>query len=184
MTQQVAHSHQRVIVLHAGMPSGYGWCELGPDALATSTKTSSSPADLPFAERCGTLTTMSPEPATAIAALTVDCSDAKAMVLFYRDAFGGSPDPDFPNLDCVRVDGLLILFREVDGWARPDWPGANIQMHLEICVDDLQQAEARLVSLGAGKPEEQGPTDPGLIVLTDPAGHPFCIFERPTPSTS
>jgi predicted enzyme related to lactoylglutathione lyase len=116
-------------------------------------------------------------------ALTVDCSDGKAMVQFYSDAFGGSADPDFPNLDCVRVDGLLILFRELDGWTRPIWPGSNVQMHLEIYVDDLHQAEARLVSLGAGKPAEQDPTDPGLVVLTDPAGHPFCIFERSTPGS-
>ena len=127
---------------------------------------------------------MSPEPATAIAALTVDCSDAKTMVLFYRKAYGGSHEPDFPHLDCVRVDGLLIIFRELDGWVRPDWPGPRVQMHLEIYVDDLQQAEARLVSLGAGKPADQDPIDPGLIVLTDPAGHPFCRSERPTPTTS
>ena len=124
---------------------------------------------------------MSPPPAAAIAALTVDCSDAKAMVRFYRDAFGGHADPDFPHLDCVRVDGLLMLFRELDGWDRPTWPGSNLQMHLEVYVDDLQEAEARLRSLGAGRPAEQDPADPGLVVLTDPAGHPFCIFERPGP---
>jgi catechol 2,3-dioxygenase-like lactoylglutathione lyase family enzyme len=127
------------------------------------------------------LSVMPARAATAIAALTVDCTDAKAMVQFYRDAFGGRADPDFPNLDCVRVDGLLILFRELDGWTRPTWPGSDIQMHLEIYVDNLRQAEARLVGLGAGRPAEQDPSDPDLVVLTDPAGHPFCIFERSTP---
>lgn len=126
---------------------------------------------------------MSTLPATAIAALTVDCSDAKAMVMFYKEAFGGRADPDFPHLDCVRVDGLLMLFRELDGWVPPTWPGSNLQMHLEVYVDDLEQAETRLLSLGAGKPTEQDPADPGLVVLTDPAGHPFCIFERPTPQS-
>lgn len=123
---------------------------------------------------------MPPQPATAIAALTVDCSDAKAMVRFYEEAFGGSADPDFPNLDCIRVDGLLILFRELDGWTRPTWPGSNIQMHLEIYVDDLHQAEVRLVELGASRPVAQDSANPELVVLTDPAGHPFCIFERST----
>jgi hypothetical protein len=47
-----------------------------------------------------TLAVMPAQPATAIAALTVDCSDAKAMVQFYRDAFGGRTDPDLSNLDC------------------------------------------------------------------------------------
>ena len=54
-------------------------------------------------------------------------------------------------------------------------------MHLEIAVEDGQLATARLVELGAGRPSEQDPTNPGLIVLTDPAGHPFCIFNSPTP---
>lgn len=127
-----------------------------------------------------TLLLMSRHPATAIAALTVDCDDAKAMVQFYTDAFGGSADPDFPHLDCVRIDGLLVLFRELDGWARPIWPGSSIQMHLEIYVDDLQESEARLLGLGASKPAAQNPADPDLVILIDPAGHPFCIFERPT----
>jgi len=126
---------------------------------------------------------MSPHPTTTIGALTIDCSDAKPMVRFYKDAFGGTPDPDFPDLDCVRVDGLLILFRELPGWTQPAWPGPQMQMHLEIYVDDLTRAEARLVELGAGRPAMQNRADLGLVVLTDPAGHPFCIFERPTPSS-
>lgn len=123
---------------------------------------------------------MSTLPTTAIAALTVDCSDAKAMVTFYKEGFGGRADADFSHLDRVRVDGLLMLFRELDGWNPPTWPGSNLQMHLEVYVDDLKQAEARLLSLGACNPAEQDSADPGLVVLTDPAGHPFCIFERPT----
>jgi hypothetical protein len=77
--------------------------------------------------------------------LTVDCDDAKAMVQFYSHAFGGIAEPDFPHLDCVRVESLLILFRELDGWSRPIWPGSDMQMHFEIYVDDLRRSEARLI---------------------------------------
>lgn len=55
-------------------------------------------------------------------------------------------------------------------------------MHLEVYVDDLEQAAARLVALGATRPDAQDPDDAALVVLLDPAGHPFCIFERPTPA--
>jgi len=62
-----------------------------------------------------------------------------------------------------------------------------MQMHLEVYVDDLQRSEARLVALGASKPVAQDAADPGLVVLADPAGHPFCIFfcifEGPTPQS-
>ena len=53
-------------------------------------------------------------------------------------------------------------------------------MHLEVYVDDLARQEQRLLSCGATKPDEQNEDDPTLIVLLDPAGHPFCTFKRPT----
>lgn len=74
---------------------------------------------------------------TLIGGLTIDCDDAAAMVAFYAEAFGGVPDPAFPRTPCVRVDGLLLVFRENPDRAQPAWPGS------------------------------------------DPAGHPFCIFEWP-----
>jgi len=105
---------------------------------------------------------MSQPATTGIAALTIDCDDAAAVARFYTDAFGGRADPDSPQLDCVRVDGLLVLFRELDGWTRPPWPGPNIQLHLEVHVDDLQRSEARMLALGATKPQPQDLSDPGL----------------------
>jgi hypothetical protein len=56
-----------------------------------------------------------------------------------------------------------------------------MQIHFEILVNvgELSTQEARLISLGATKSPHQDPNDPGLIVMLDPAGHPFCIFENP-----
>ena len=118
-------------------------------------------------------------PPTAIGALNVDCDDAKGMVAFYTAAFGGMVEPAFPHVDCVRVDGLLLVFRENPDRRRPAWPGSDMQMHFEIYVNDLRQQESRLLALGATRPPVQDETDPTFTVLLDPAGHPFCIFERP-----
>ncbi len=41
-------------------------------------------------------------------------------------------------------------------------------------MDDLEAAEARLIALGATKPEPQPQPDRWRVLL-DPAGHPFCI---------
>lgn len=64
----------------------------------------------------------------------------------------------------------------------PTWPGSDMQMHFEIYVDDLARQEQRLLDCGATKPGHQDPDDPSLVVLLDPAGHPFCIFEHPVPA--
>jgi hypothetical protein len=106
------------------------------------------------------------------------------MVSFYAAAFAAAPDPAFPGTDCVRVEGLLLVFREIPDRVRPAWPGADMQMHLEVYVDDLRRQESRLVVLGATKPVVQDESDPTFTVLLDPAGHPFCIFERPTPTST
>ncbi|UAL71172.1 hypothetical protein K7396_00775 [Streptomyces angustmyceticus] len=48
------------------------------------------------------------------------------------------------------------------------------QAHLDFAVDDLDEAEALLLGLGAVKPEHQPGGDRWRVFL-DPAGHPFCL---------
>jgi hypothetical protein len=47
-------------------------------------------------------------------------------------------------------------------------------MHLDLAVDDLGQAETEALRLGAVRAADQ-PAPDRYIVLTDPAGHPFCL---------
>jgi predicted enzyme related to lactoylglutathione lyase len=113
-----------------------------------------------------------------LTAITLDCADPRALAAFYQQAMGlelhpGSGD-DFAGL--TREDGLFIGFQRVDGYQAPSWPdqGAPQQLHLDFAVDDLDQAEALLLDLGAAKPPFQ-PGGARWRVLTDPAGHPFCL---------
>lgn len=49
-------------------------------------------------------------------------------------------------------------------------------MHLDIMVDDVAEASAAVVALGAVPLR----TEPGSSrVFADPAGHPFCLIPRP-----
>lgn len=114
-----------------------------------------------------------------IGAITIDCDDAAAMRSFYKEALGGADIPGFDQ--SIRVGGMPLNFRELEDWVRPTWPGGDMQIHFEflVPVGQLEQQEARLISLGAEKSPHQDPEDPGLIVFLDPAGHPFCLFEDP-----
>ncbi|MGW0995581.1 VOC family protein [Streptomyces sp. NPDC002523] len=108
---------------------------------------------------------------------TLDCADPLALAAFYQQAMGlelhPKSDADFAGLN--HEDGLFIGFQRVDDHQAPRWPDQTVpqQLHLDFTVDDLDEAEARLLELGAGKPEHQ-PND-RWRVLTDPAGHLFCL---------
>jgi hypothetical protein len=45
-------------------------------------------------------------------------------------------------------------------------------MHLDIAVDDIEQAEKYALSLGAVRLPGGGAT---FRVYSDPSGHPFCL---------
>ncbi|MFD6876191.1 MULTISPECIES: VOC family protein [unclassified Streptomyces] len=111
-------------------------------------------------------------------AITLDCPDPQALAAFYEQAIGLEPHPasdaDFAGLNGEA--GLFIGFQRVaDHRAprRPD-PTAPQQIHLDFAVEDLDEAEARLIELGASRPAHQ-PDEDRWRVLTDPAGHPFCL---------
>ncbi|MFH9571951.1 VOC family protein [Streptomyces sp. NPDC017230] len=114
-----------------------------------------------------------------LAAITLDCPDPSTLAAFYQQATGlelhPNTDADFAGLN--REDGLFIGFQRVDDYRAPVWPGQSVPQQLHLCfyVADLDEAEARLLELGAGKPDHQPHEAARARVLTDPAGHPFCI---------
>lgn len=70
-----------------------------------------------------------------------------------------------------------ITFQRNPDYEPPVWPAepsAQQQMaHLDLAVDDLEQAVRHAISCGATIAEEQ--FSDGWRVMFDPAGHPFCL---------
>lgn len=56
----------------------------------------------------------------------------------------------------------------------PGWPGGDPpqQMHLDIAVEDIEQAEEQTLRLGAKRLPGGGAT---FRIYSDPSGHPFCL---------
>ncbi|MET9451616.1 VOC family protein [Streptomyces cinerochromogenes] len=125
-----------------------------------------------------TTETTSTTPAFRYAAVTFDCADPVELSRFYGEMFGLSvaySSDDFVFL--AGKDGAAGLgFNRLADYRRPTWPdpAQEKQAHIEVGVDDLDAAEARLLTLGATKPESQPQPDRWRVLL-DPAGHPFCI---------
>ncbi|MEU7023719.1 VOC family protein [Streptomyces sp. NPDC046203] len=117
-----------------------------------------------------------------LSAITLDCSDPLALADFYHRATGLPLHPrnhaEFAGV-VQPAGGLLLGFQRVDGYRAPVWPGQDVpqQLHLDFDVDDLASAETRLVALGAVRAAHQ-PDPERFLVLTDPAGHPFCLSPR------
>lgn len=113
-----------------------------------------------------------------LCAVTLDCADPVALAGFYEQATGLAPvdgsDDDFAGLRAPN--GFFLGFQRVPGYRGPQWPGQDQpqQSHLDFEVDDPDLAEEALLLLGASRPQDQS-DDPRWRVLTDPAGHPFCI---------
>jgi len=110
----------------------------------------------------------------SISTIIFDCADPAALAEFYRKATGweiSSADDEFMYLH--NGGPIQLAFQRVPDFRAPAWPDAGKQAHLDLKVADVERAVAALVAAGAGRPEFQ-PGD-GWVVLTDPAGHPFCV---------
>ena len=113
-------------------------------------------------------------PAT-LAMVTIDCADPAAEAAFWAAALGWQNSYSDENYGMVTKGDQRIGFGRVEGWKAPGWPNTSgtKQFHLDLAVDDLAEAEAKLLELGATKPSEQPSED--WVVLRDPDGHPFCL---------
>ena len=113
--------------------------------------------------------------------LMIDCANAKLSRDFYADLFGWEKFVAY-NCPAVKtVDGMTILFSEIDiPYAPPVWPEEpgkqQKQMHLDIVVDDLPSAVENAIRLGAAKAAEQ--YGDYYVTILDPEGRPFCICNR------
>ena len=119
---------------------------------------------------------MSAKTPATLAMVTVDCADPGAEAAFWAAALGGEVAYSDDNYGMVSHGGGQRLgFGKVEGWKAPGWPNTSgtKQFHLDLAVDDLAEAEAALLELGASKPPEQPSED--WVVLRDPDGHPFCL---------
>ncbi len=117
-------------------------------------------------------------PAVRLLSVDFDCPDPAELARFYGEAL------DLPVM--YSSDDFVLLGRDgspglgfvrLAGYQRPTWPDPSRekQAHLELGVDDLDAAQARMLALGAVEPPGAQPHPDERRVLLDPAGHPFCI---------
>ena len=118
-----------------------------------------------------------------------DAADMGAESSFWAGVLGGTVDAE-DDWHTVIVDGApRIGVQLAPNHTPPDWPDGTPQqqIHLDLWVEDFQEAHERVMSLGAKvlKPaadvdtpvsrDTDAPHTDNFQVYADPAGHPFCL---------
>ena len=113
--------------------------------------------------------------------VAIDCPDPALLGNFYAELLGWNLSVDegggWADLVSPENPKLLFAFQQVEGFRAPEWPGQDHpqQMHVDVSVDDLDEAEAAVIALGATKHAHQPSERGSFRVYLDPAGHPFCL---------
>ncbi len=111
-----------------------------------------------------------------LGAISLDCADPGPLSAFWADLLGGEIIVTTDDIGVVKLDHVLLTAMRVEDYVAPTWPAGAVpkQLHIDLEVDDLADAEHRAVSLGAVRAQTQ-PEPESHLVLFDPAGHPFCL---------
>ncbi|WP_449061243.1 VOC family protein [Planomonospora algeriensis] len=112
-------------------------------------------------------------------AVVLDCPDPNRLADFYSALL----DWKITTVedDWVTISGAgeseRISFQKAPDHRPPDWPdpARPQQLHLDLTVDDPDEAEAAALALGAVKHTHQPDESGSFRVYLDPAGHPFCL---------
>jgi len=109
-------------------------------------------------------------------ALTIDCADPLELARFWGAVFGTEIDSTLGEahyVDLLPVPGVPVLrFQRV-----PDHKATKNRLHLDLLVEDLDEACGRVEALGGRRALEQPISEYGWswIVMEDPEGNEFCL---------
>jgi catechol-2,3-dioxygenase len=107
--------------------------------------------------------------------VVIDCPYPRALAEFYTELLGLKVLSDAE--DWVTIGdgvGTRLAFQQAPDLREPRWPDPERpqQFHLDVRVDDVDDAERRALVLGAIRLPGEGQD---FRVYADPAGHPFCL---------
>jgi catechol 2,3-dioxygenase-like lactoylglutathione lyase family enzyme len=109
--------------------------------------------------------------------IVIDTPDPAAAAAFYSELLGLPVTYTSQDFVVVAADDTTsgVAFQLAPDHQPPRWPDPTRpqQVHLDVMVDDVEQADARVLALGAEA------LDRANHVYADPYGHPFCLIRRP-----
>ena len=120
-----------------------------------------------------------------LAWIIVDCSDPALLAAFWSQVLGvevgeALEDPvQYQPLAPVTPNGPQLIFQRV-----PESKQGKNRLHLDVRVEDIDAAAARIEALGGYQHPGADFSEDGFSwrVMADPEGNAFCLITTPTPS--
>lgn len=117
------------------------------------------------------------DPVASFDAITIDCAEPLGLARFWAAVFGTGIGPslgDGPHyVDLLPVPGVPVLrFQRV-----PESKVTKNRLHLDLSVEDLDDARSRVEALGGRQIPGRTITEYGYTwtVMQDPEGNEFCM---------
>jgi predicted enzyme related to lactoylglutathione lyase len=109
--------------------------------------------------------------------VTIDCHDPEGLAAFWASIFGAGEewrggDP-VQYIDLGATDGSPVLrFQRV-----PEPKTVKDRIHLDLRVDDIDEASGRVIELGGVRVEQGDIREYDVVfrVMLDPEGNEFCL---------
>ena len=109
--------------------------------------------------------------------VVVDCKDPQGLAAFYAELLGGTVEAE-DDTWVVLTDpaGRRLAFQYSPQHQPPKFPdpAGSQQFHLDVLIDDVDDAERKVLGLGATRVDGAVGED-RFRVFRDPAGHTFCL---------
>jgi catechol-2,3-dioxygenase len=109
--------------------------------------------------------------------VVLDTKDPRLLAAFYAAVLGGEVVPE-DDTWVVLTDptGRRLAFQLAPEHEPPRFPDTrgSQQFHLDVAVTDVDDAESKVLALGATRVTDAIGED-HFRVYRDPAGHPFCL---------
>lgn len=111
--------------------------------------------------------------------VVLDCREPAELARFYAALLGASVADGADENWVVIVDGAgrRVCFQRSPEHQPPSFPDptGSQQVHFDVMVEDVDEAERAVLALGATRLDGEGED---FRVYADPAGHPFCLVWR------
>ena len=114
--------------------------------------------------------------ANFVSGVTIDCVDPQRVARFWSALLGREPG--------LSQAGWVYLGHRGDPQPRlvfqpvPEPKAGKVRIHLDVTVDDVDEAIELVTSLGGRTTDERHNYDEGVVVvMADPEGHEFCLVQ-------
>ncbi len=109
-------------------------------------------------------------------AVTIDCLDPERVARFWSALLDRPPGPghdDWVYLGERDDPQPRLAFQPV-----PEPQQGKVRIHLDVTVDDIDEAMRTVQDLGGGFTGERHDYPEGVVVvMTDPEDHQFCLIQ-------